>query len=56
MIKSVIEGVSQTGFINYYGLQRFGRGGGEVSTDAIGRALLSETSSCLFNDSRSPSR
>ena len=41
MIKSVIKGVSQTGFINYYGLQRFGRGGGEVSTDAIGRALLS---------------
>lgn len=40
MIKSAVEGVSSTGFINYYGLQRFGRGGGEVSTDAIGRALL----------------
>lgn len=32
--------LSQNGFINYYGLQRFGRGGGEVSTDSIGRALL----------------
>lgn len=33
--------LNEKGFINYYGLQRFGRGGGEVSTDAIGRALLS---------------
>lgn len=41
MIKNVLEKISNTGFINYYGLQRFGRGGGEVSTDAIGRALLS---------------
>ena len=40
-ISSVIEGIGRTGFINYYGLQRFGRGGGEVSTDSIGRALLS---------------
>lgn len=32
--------LSEKGFINYYGLQRFGRGGGEFSTDAIGRALL----------------
>lgn len=38
---AAVESINQNGFINYYGLQRFGRGGGEVSTDAIGRALLS---------------
>ena len=37
----LIQSLIQNGFINYYGLQRFGRGGGEFSTDAIGRALLS---------------
>lgn len=40
-IRMAVECLSRNGFINYYGLQRFGRGGGEVSTDAIGRALLS---------------
>lgn len=40
-IKEAVKLLNQKGFINYYGLQRFGRGGGEVSTDAIGRALLS---------------
>lgn len=40
-VQKAVECLSQKGFINYYGLQRFGRGGGEFSTDAIGRALLS---------------
>lgn len=40
-VEKAVECLSQKGFINYYGLQRFGRGGGEFSTDAIGRALLS---------------
>ena len=40
-VEKAVEVLSQKGFINYYGLQRFGRGGGEFSTDAIGRALLS---------------
>ena len=40
-LMAAIESINRNGFINYYGLQRFGRGGGEVSTDAIGRALLS---------------
>lgn len=35
-----VDKLSQSGFINYYGLQRFGRGGAEISTDVIGRALL----------------
>lgn len=37
----ITKSLNEKGFINYYGLQRFGRGGGEVSTDSIGRALLS---------------
>lgn len=40
-VETAVEVLSKKGFINYYGLQRFGRGGGEFSTDAIGRALLS---------------
>ena len=39
-IREAVKSIGENGFINYYGLQRFGRGGGEVSTDAIGRALL----------------
>ncbi len=39
-VETAAKRLSQNGFINYYGLQRFGRGGGESSTDSIGRALL----------------
>ncbi|KAF8668846.1 hypothetical protein HU200_052047 [Digitaria exilis] len=38
VIKSAIDGLSKNGFINYYGLQRFGSG--SVPTHFVGAALL----------------
>lgn len=38
IIKASVEGLGKNGFINYYGLQRFGSG--SVPTHLVGAALL----------------
>jgi len=38
VIKAAVDGLSKNGFINYYGLQRFGSG--SVPTHIVGAALL----------------
>ena len=40
LLESLLRELSQNGFVNYFGLQRFGTG--VVSTNSIGRAILSQ--------------